>query len=186
MQWKALLPVFKGYYDQLAALHVPVTSDLSPMPSGISGTYTGYNLHRFAYMRHITPDYYGIPFAFLLEESPDRFTFSIKHNSLVTVPECQARVWYAVRPFNAWVRATGLVTYVSASVSYIEVAAPVGIPAGTTGADMLLAFDFRGPPLNGWNHTMAGSSLPDGHFAPVPDLEPTQPQPVRDPCAPQT
>lgn len=182
MQWKALMPVWKGYFDQLASLHVPLTDDLGPMPSGISGTYTGYNLHRFAYMRGIVPDYWGMIYSFLLEVSPDRFSFSFKHNALSTVPDVLARVWYAVRPFNAWNRATGQVTYMSASMSYIAVASPIGIPAGTTGADMLIAFDFRGPPLDGWPHTLAGSSLPDGHFAPILEDEPTQPQPLTDPC----
>jgi hypothetical protein len=184
MQWRGLLAVQKGYFDILAKLHVPLTNDSGPMPSGVSGTYTGYNLHRFAYMRNIVPEYTGLIYGFLLETEPDRFSFSLRHNAMSLPHEGLARVWYAVKPFGVWQRGTGVLAYVSPDVAKIEVDSPVGIPPDTTGATMMLAFDFTGPALDGWPHVIEGCSMPDGHFAPVPDVEPDfPPSPLRDPCA---
>lgn len=184
MQWRSLLAVQKGYFDVLALLRVPLTNDSGPMPSGISGTYTGYNLHRFAYMRGIVPEYWANIWAFLLEVSPDRFSFTCVHNAPSVPDGLLARVWYSAKPFSAWHRGTGTCVYVGPASFAVFVDSPVGIPPGATGADMQIAFDVTGPPLDGWPHVVAGSTMPDGHFAPVPEVPPSSPAPLVDPCSP--
>jgi hypothetical protein len=154
------------------------------MPSGISGVYSGFNLHRFAYIRHIWPGFAGVPWGFVLDPSGVWFQFSVTTSDTLPNPlTTQARVWYMVRPTNVWTRGTADISYIGPKLAALVVRGISNIPAGTTGADMAIVFDFPTDATPATATTVCGSSMPDGRFYAVPDTyTPTVPT-IPDPCA---
>lgn len=185
LQWRVLIPELKGYFDQLAKLRVPLTSDVGLMPTGISGTYTGYNLHRFAYIRSIVPKHQAVPMGFVRSPSPDNMSFQIVADDSHLPEWLQARLWYSVRPFGVWTRATAIVSTPVGVPDYtLTVDSPIGVPPGTTGDDIAVVFDGWFPEATPTT-TIAGSSMPDGRFNPVRPVSTEFVVPkIIDPCAP--
>jgi hypothetical protein len=186
LQWKFIDPYLKGYFDQLAKLHAPLMDDSGPLLSGISGTYTGYNLHRYAYIHGLVPIYPGKFSGFTYNEGS--FLFSVEANVPGVPSDDRAvvgRVWYCVRPFDTWRRGTAAITWGVPAHPVWVVQGVVGCYVGMTGADIMLVADAYQPPANA-DHVIAVSSIPDGRYFPIPPTPPADPQPTIDPCAPPT
>jgi len=184
LAWKFIHPLLKGYFDQLAKLHCPLMDDSGPLLQGISGTYTGYNLHRYAYIHGIVPLYGAAPSGFAYDEGANLFTF-VANVGTVPVGEqaAQGRVWYSVKPFGVWTRGTASINWGLTTAPIFTILSPVGCFPGMTGDDISLMFDayVMGKP---GNRVVAGSSLPDGRIAAVPGTAPTTPPLTPDPCLP--
>jgi hypothetical protein len=182
VQWKTLIALFKGYFDQLAELRVPLTNDAGLMPTGISGVYTGYNLHRFAYMRDIVPNYIGLCFNFAFSILNNNFTFDVRHKlPAPTHPYDTGRVWYAFKPFNTWTRGTATVSDIGSGIQHWQVDAPINLGLLQGPDEVELVFDAFWK-LGMTTFVIAGSSMPDGHFNPIPASDPGIPPDVVDPC----